>query len=83
MQAVQETYKETKIGRIPKEWDVKKINEITLYESSNLSLNKLESNNGEFSLIGASGIIKKIDFYQTDKDSFYSKRWFWLWKYYL
>ena len=35
-------FKDTKIGRIPKDWEVMMLNEITNYKSSNLSLNKLE-----------------------------------------
>ena len=63
-------FKDTKIGRIPKNWDVMMLNEITNYKSSNLSLNKLEENTGKYKLYGASGMRKGIDFYQTDKESF-------------
>ena len=70
MEVLQDTYKDTKIGRIPKDWDVMMLNEITNYKSSNLSLNKLEENTGKYKLYGASGMLKGIDFYQTDKESF-------------
>ena len=63
-------FKDTKIGRIPKDWEVMMLNEITNYKSSNLSLNKLEENTGKYKLYGASGMLKGIDFYQTDKESF-------------
>ena len=70
MEVLQDTYKDTKIGRIPKDWDVMMLNEITNYKSSNLSLNKLEENTGKYKLYGASGMLKGVDFYQTDKESF-------------
>ena len=70
MEVLQDTFKDTKIGRIPKDWDVMMLNEITNYKSSNLSLNKLEENTGKYKLYGASGMLKGIDFYQTDKESF-------------
>ena len=70
MEVLQDTYKDTKIVRIPKDWDVMMLNEITNYKSSNLSLNKLEENTGKYKLYGASGMLKGIDFYQTDKESF-------------
>ena len=70
MEVLQDTYKDTKIGRIPKDWEVMMLNEITNYKSSNLSLNKLEENTGKYKLYGASGMLKGIDFYQTDKESF-------------
>ena len=50
MEVLQDTYKDTKIGRIPKDWDVMMLNEITNYKSSNLSLNKLEENTGKYKL---------------------------------
>ena len=36
--------------------------------SSNLSINKLEANSGQFALYGAKGFIKKIDFFQQKKE---------------
>ena len=70
MEVLQDRYKDTKVGRIPKDWEVMMLNEITNYKSSNLSLNKLEENTGKYKLYGASGMLKGIDFYQTDKESF-------------
>jgi type I restriction enzyme, S subunit len=70
MEVMQEQHKDTKIGRIPKDWEVMQLNEITNYKSSNLSLNKLEENTGKYKLYGASGMLKGVDFYQTDKESF-------------
>ena len=48
-------------------WEYKKLEEICTKGSSNISLNKIEDNNGEYPLYGASGFVKGIDFYhQTD-----------------
>ncbi len=45
----------------------KSIKELCTPFSSNISINKLENNIGEYPLYGASGFVKNIDFYQTDK----------------
>ena len=45
----------------------KKINELCSTITSNLQINKLENNNGVYELYGASGLVKKIDFYKIDK----------------
>lgn len=70
MEVIQERYKDTKIGRIPKDWEVKKLNEFTNYDSSNLSLNKLEENTGKYKLYGASGLLKTVDFFQSENKYF-------------
>ena len=69
MEVLQDSHKDTKIGRIPKDWEVKSLKEFALYESSNLSLNSLEDNIGTYNLYGASGLLKKIDFYQKEEES--------------
>ena len=46
------------------EYDEIKLNEIVKSYSSNLSINKLEENIGEYPLYGAEGIIKYVDFYE-------------------
>ena len=45
-----------------------KINELLNYSSSNLSLNKLENNNGKYPLFGADGFVKNIDFYDKNEE---------------
>ena len=35
-------------------------------DSSNLSINSLEENNGKYKLYGADGVIKTIDFYEQN-----------------
>ena len=48
-------------------WTYKKLNEVCDKGSSNIVINKLEDNNGEFPLYGASGLVKNVDFYHQDK----------------
>lgn len=48
-------------------WEYKKLNEVCDKGSSNIVINKLIDNNGDFPLYGASGLIKNIDFYHQDK----------------
>lgn len=50
-----------------KGWEYKKLEDICSKGSSNISLNKIEDNNGEFSLYGASGLVKGIDFYHQSQ----------------
>lgn len=47
--------------------EYKKINELCVPFSSNISINKLEANIGEYPLYGAAGFVKNIDFFQADK----------------
>lgn len=48
-------------------WEYKKLNEVCDKGSSNIVINKLIDNNGDYPLYGASGLIKDIDFYHQDK----------------
>ena len=48
-------------------WEYKKLEEICSKGSSNISLNKIEDNVGDYNLYGASGFVKGIDFYHQDK----------------
>lgn len=47
-------------------WEEKKLGDIAFKTSSNISANKIEENFGEYTIYGASGILKKIDFYRED-----------------
>ena len=49
-------------------FEVVKLSDVCNSETSNLTLKNLENNFGEYSLYGASGFIKNIDFYKQDKD---------------
>ncbi len=48
-------------------WTYKKLNEVCDKGSSNIVINKLEDNNGDYPLFGASGLVKNVDFYHQDK----------------
>lgn len=50
------------------EWEVKKLGEVCEKKSSNISANKIEENFGDYIIYGASGILKKIDFYEEEND---------------
>ena len=49
-------------------WTYKKLNEVCDKGSSNVVINKLADNNGDYPLFGASGLVKNVDFYHQDKE---------------
>lgn len=48
------------------DWEYKKLGDICDKGSSNISLNKIKDNIGEYALFGASGYVKDIDFYHNE-----------------
>ncbi len=50
------------------DWEEKKLGEVANKKSSNISANKIEDNFGDFIIYGASGILKKVDFYKEEND---------------
>lgn len=50
------------------EWVEMKIFDVAIKKSSNISANKIEENFGEYIIYGASGILKKVDFYEEEND---------------
>lgn len=48
-------------------WTYKKVKEVCEKASSNIVLNKIEDNIGEYPLYGASGLIKGIDFFHREE----------------
>ena len=54
------------LGNNYPDWKEKKLGEVSFKTSSNISANKIEENFGEYIIYGASGILKKIDFYRED-----------------
>lgn len=50
------------------EWEKKKLGDVCSKSSSNISANKIEDNFGEYVIYGASGALKKIDFYKEEND---------------
>lgn len=49
-------------------WVEKKLGDIANKKSSNISANKIEDNFGDYVIYGASGVLKKIDFYEEEDD---------------
>ena len=49
-------------------WQKKKLGEIAFKNSSNISANKIEDNFGDYIIYGASGVLKKVDFYREEND---------------
>jgi type I restriction enzyme S subunit len=50
------------------DWEEKKLSEVANKKSSNISANKIEDNFGDYIIYGASGILKKVDFYKEEND---------------
>jgi type I restriction enzyme, S subunit len=50
-----------------KEWEEKKLKEVTSKKSSNISANTLEENIGQCKVYGATGHLKNVNFYTEDK----------------
>lgn len=48
-------------------WTYKLLNEVCDKGSSNIVINKLDGNDGDYPLYGANGLVKKIDFFHQDK----------------
>ena len=49
------------------DWKEKRLGEVAFKSSSNISANKIEENFGKYVIYGASGILKKVDFYREEK----------------
>ena len=58
-------------GKDYPDWEEKRLGEIATKASSNISANTIEDNVGEYKLYGASGFLKKIDFFR-EKEPFIS-----------
>lgn len=50
------------------EWVEKKLGEVAVKKSSNIAANKIEENFGKYIIYGASGILKKVDFFEEEHD---------------
>lgn len=62
-------FKETRLGKTPKEWEIKKLGDlINIYDSERIPLSKAERNErkGNYPYCGATGIIDYIDDYLFD-----------------
>lgn len=50
------------------DWEEKTLGEASSKESSNISANKIEDNFGDYIIYGASGVLKRVDFYLQEND---------------
>ena len=50
------------------EWEEKTLGEVSSKKSSNIAANKIEENFGDYIIYGASGVLKKIDFFKEEND---------------
>jgi type I restriction enzyme S subunit len=50
------------------DWEEKKLGEVANKKSSNISANKIEDNFGDYIIYGASGVLKKVDFFKEEDD---------------
>lgn len=50
------------------DWEEKKLGDIAIKQSSNISANTIEENEGEYKVYGAAGLLKTIDFYREEKE---------------
>ncbi len=48
-------------------WEKKKLGEVAKKQSSNISANTVEENTGDYKLYGASGFLKRIDFFREEE----------------
>lgn len=48
-------------------WEYKRLGDVCDKGSSNIVINKLGDNNGDYPLFGASGLVKNVDFYHQDR----------------
>lgn len=53
------------------EWEEVRLSHISIKKSSNIAANAIEQNHGKYLIYGASGILKKIDFF-TEKEPYIS-----------
>ena len=59
-------FKDEKGNNFP-EWEEKRLWEVCQKKSSAVSANSLEENMGEYNIYGATGFLKKVDFYQEEE----------------
>lgn len=60
--------KNRKEGQMSNEWKMVRLGDVCTKASSNISLNKVAGDLGEYPLFGASGFAKNIDFYHQEKE---------------
>jgi len=53
-------------GKKYPDWEEKKLGEVSLKKSSNISANTITDNNGDYLIYGAAGVLKSVDFYNEE-----------------
>ncbi len=53
--------------KLPKGWEWKTLEYVCDRDSSNISQNQIQEDNGDFAIYGASGLIKNVSFYHQSK----------------
>ena len=48
------------------DWEEKRLKDISIKVSSNISANELDNINGDYKIYGATGLLKKVDFYKEE-----------------
>ncbi|WP_437371691.1 restriction endonuclease subunit S [Maribacter litoralis] len=49
------------------DWDERRLGEVCTKQSSNISANSIEDNDGDYKIYGASGYLQNIDFYREEE----------------
>jgi len=49
-------------------WEEKRLGEVSIKSSSNISANTIEDNFGDYKIYGANGYLKSIDFYEVEEE---------------
>ena len=60
-------FKDDKENEFP-DWQESKLEDICEKQSSSISANKIENSVGDYPVYGATGVLKKIDFYEVEND---------------
>jgi type I restriction enzyme S subunit len=55
-------------GKDYADWEEKRLGDVCVKKSSNIAANKIEENFGDYVIYGASGILKKVDFYKEENN---------------
>ena len=68
MEVLQDTHKDTKVGRIPKDWEVVKLKEVCCVEYGK-DQKKVENPNGKYGIYGTGGLMNYSDEFLYNKPS--------------
>jgi len=60
--------RELRFSEFTDDWNTMTLGEVCEKQASNISANKIEVNFGDYAIYGASGELKKVDFYEVEND---------------